>query len=107
MDWMYANCSATAQRGALDWRHDFRKAVKPVFDKLYKSVASGKEAEIVLKANSARDYKAKLDKELSEMRNSELWKAGAAVRSLRPERASGASKKPAKKKAAKKTAKRK
>ena len=107
MDWMYANCSATAQRGALDWRHDFRKAVKPVFDKLYKSVASGKETEVVLKANSARDYKAKLDKELSEMRNSELWKAGAAVRSLRPERASEASKKPSKRKAAKKTTKRK
>jgi ketol-acid reductoisomerase len=107
MDWMYANCSATAQRGALDWRHDFRRAVKPVFDKLYKSVASGKETEIVLKANSARNYKAKLDKELSEMRNSEMWKAGAAVRSLRPERASKATKKTGKSKAAKKTAKRK
>jgi len=100
MDWMYANCSATAQRGALDWRHDFRKAVKPVFAKLYKSVASGKETEIVLKANSARDYKAKLDKELSEMRNSEMWKAGAAVRSLRPERATEPKKKTSKKKTA-------
>ena len=100
MDWMYANCSATAQRGALDWRHDFRKAVKPVFDRLYKSVASGKETEIVLKANSARDYKARLDKELSEMRNSEMWKAGAAVRSLRPERATKAAKKTRKKKTA-------
>ncbi len=86
MDWMYANCSTTAQRGALDWRHDFRKAVKPVFDRLYKSVASGEQTAIVLKANSAPDYKKKLDKELSEMRNSEMWRAGAAVRSLRPER---------------------
>jgi ketol-acid reductoisomerase len=107
MDWMYANCSTTAQRGALDWRHDFRKAVKPVFDRLYKSVASGKEAEVVLKANSAPNYKAKLDKELSEMKNSEMWKAGVAVRSLRPERASKANKKPNKRKATKKTTKRK
>lgn len=96
MDWMYANCSTTAQRGALDWRHEFRKAVAPVFDRLYKSVASGKETRIVLKANSAPDYKKKLDKELSEMRNSEMWKAGAAVRSLRPERAAVAKKKAAK-----------
>ena len=25
MDWMYANCTTTAQRGALDWRHDSAK----------------------------------------------------------------------------------
>ena len=86
MDWMYANCSTTAQRGALDWRHEFRKAVEPVFKKLYKSVAKGKETSIVLKANSAPDYKVKLDAELKEMRESEMWQAGAAVRSLRPEK---------------------
>jgi ketol-acid reductoisomerase len=86
MDWMYANCSATAQRGALDWRHKFRKAVAPVFAELYKSVATGKETEIVLRVNSAPDYKVKLEKELKEMRNSELWQAGAAVRDLRPEK---------------------
>jgi len=86
MDWMYANCSATAQRGALDWRHKFRKAVAPVFAKLYKSVATGKETEIVLRVNSAPDYKVKLEKELKEMRDSELWQAGAAVRALRPEK---------------------
>jgi len=85
MDWMYANCSATAQRGALDWRHPFRKAVEPVFAKLYKSVASGKETEIVLRVNSAPDYKVKLEAELKEMRDSEMWQAGAAVRKLRPE----------------------
>jgi ketol-acid reductoisomerase len=84
MDWMYANCSTTAQRGALDWRHRFREAVAPVFDDLYESVASGKETEIVLAANSAPDYRAKLDAELREMRESEMWQAGAAVRSLRP-----------------------
>jgi len=85
MDWMYANCSTTAQRGALDWRHEFRKAVEPVFDRLYESVASGEQTRIVLKANSAPDYKVKLDAELRNMRESEMWQAGAAVRSLRPE----------------------
>jgi ketol-acid reductoisomerase len=84
MDWMYANCSATAQRGALDWRHEFRKAVEPVFARLYKSVVKGEETRIVLKANSAPDYKVKLDAELKEMHDSEMWRAGAAVRSLRP-----------------------
>ncbi|HSV86168.1 MAG TPA: ketol-acid reductoisomerase [Levilinea sp.] len=85
MDWMYGNCSATAQRGALDWRHDFRRAVQPVFEQLYESVASGEETRKVLAANSAPDYKAKLEAELSEMRNSEFWQTGAMVRSLRPE----------------------
>jgi ketol-acid reductoisomerase len=85
MDWMYANCSTTAQRGALDWRHEFREAVVPVFDKLYKSVVSGEETRIVLEANSSPDYREKLGVELKEMRESEMWQAGAAVRSLRPE----------------------
>ena len=85
MDWMYANCSTTAQRGALDWRHEFRKAVEPVFDRLYQSVVSGEETRIVLAANSAPDYKQKLEVELRDMRESEMWRTGAAVRSLRPE----------------------
>jgi len=86
MDWMYANTSTTAQRGALDWRHKFRKAVEPVFDELYKSVSSGNEAKIVIEANSKPDYREKLDKELEELHNSELWQAGATVRNLRPEK---------------------
>jgi len=86
MDWMYANCSTTAQRGALDWKDRFRKAVEPVFDELYESVVSGKETEIVLKANSAPDYREKLRQELDLIKNSEMWQAGAAVRALRPER---------------------
>jgi len=85
MDWMYDNCSATARRGALDWRPRFRDAVAPVFDELYQSVVSGEETRIVLESNSAFDYKEKLDAELREMRESEMWQAGAAVRSLRPE----------------------
>jgi ketol-acid reductoisomerase len=84
MDWMYANCSTTAQRGALDWRHEFRKAVEPVFEQLYSSVVSGEQTRIVLEANSADDYKEKLEVELAEMRQSEMWQAGAAVRDLRP-----------------------
>jgi ketol-acid reductoisomerase len=86
MDWMYENCSATARRGALDWRHRFREAVVPVFDELYDSVVSGEETRIVLAANSAPDYKEKLDEELRQMRESEMWRAGAAVRSLRPDK---------------------
>jgi len=85
MDWMYANCSATAQRGALDWKDKFRDAVAPVFDDLYESVKSGKETEIVMKANNAPDYKEKLQVELDAIKNSEMWTAGSAVRSLRPE----------------------
>ena len=86
MDWMYANCSTTAQRGALDWKNRFRDAVAPVFSELYERVKTGKETEIVLRVNSMPDYREKLEKELSVMRNSEMWQAGAVVRSLRPER---------------------
>jgi ketol-acid reductoisomerase len=85
MDWMYANCSTTAQRGALDWKGEFRRAVEPVFKKLYKSVASGHEAEAVIKANSKKDYRKKLQKELDTMSKSEMWQAGKKVRELRPE----------------------
>lgn len=85
MDWMYANTSTTAQRGALDWRHKFRDAAKPVFEELYTSVASGAEAKVVIEAGRQQDYRAGLDNELKEIRESELWQAGAAVRKLRPE----------------------
>ncbi|MCX7608917.1 MAG: ketol-acid reductoisomerase [Anaerolineales bacterium] len=94
MDWMYANCSTTAQRGALDWKNRFRDAVAPVFEQLYESVANGTEARIVLEANSRPDYREQLEKELAEMRNSEMWQAGAAVRALRPENWKSASNKP-------------
>jgi ketol-acid reductoisomerase len=84
MDWMYANCSTTAQRGALDWKNRFRDAVAPVFDKLYESVASGNEARITIEANKQPDYRKKLATELDELHNSEMWQAGAMVRKLRP-----------------------
>lgn len=85
MDWMFANCSTTAQRGALDWRSKFKKAVEPVFDELYNSVATGNEAEITIKANSKPDYREKLQKELDEIKGSEMWQTGKKVRELRPE----------------------
>jgi ketol-acid reductoisomerase len=87
MDWMYANCSATAQRGALDWFKKFRDASKPVFEELYNKVASGAETKRVLEANSRKDYRQQLEKELKEVADSEMWQAGTVVRSLRPERA--------------------
>ena len=86
MDWMYANCSTTAQRGALDWFKPFRDASKPVFEKLYNSVATGEEARRTLEANSKADYRVGLEKELKEIAESEMWVAGAQVRALRPER---------------------
>ena len=85
MDWMYANCSTTAQRGALDWWKRFRDATKPVFEALYDSVATGNEAQISIDSNSKPDYREGLEKELKEMRESEMWQAGKAVRALRPE----------------------
>ncbi|MEI6085716.1 MAG: ketol-acid reductoisomerase, partial [Verrucomicrobiota bacterium] len=84
MDWMYSNCSQTAQRGALDWKPKFKKATLPVFKALYKNVRSGKEAAHVIKTCGAKSYPARLAKEIAIMRNSEMWLAGAAVRSLRP-----------------------
>ena len=84
MDWMYANCSTTAQRGALDWWKKFRDAVSPVFKELYDSVESGKETKITIEANQKEDYRINLEKELKEMRESELWKTGSEVRKLRP-----------------------
>ncbi|MFZ5429496.1 MAG: ketol-acid reductoisomerase [Bacteroidota bacterium] len=84
MDWMYANCSTTAQRGALDWWKKFRDATKPVFEELYSEVAKGNEAQRSIDTNSKPDYRQGLDGELKELRDSEMWQAGAAVRKLRP-----------------------
>lgn len=86
MDWMYANCSTTAQRGALDWWKRFRDAALPVFKDLYEEVKSGREAQISIDSNSKPDYREKLEKELKELRESEMWRAGETVRGLRPER---------------------
>ncbi len=87
MDWMYANCSATAQRGALDWKPKFKEAVTPVFKELYKRVASGVETERVLDACGKPDYQQDLAKELKVIGDSEMWQAGKATRSLRPKEA--------------------
>jgi ketol-acid reductoisomerase len=84
MDWMYANCSATAQRGALDWKPKFRKAVLPVFKQLYQRVKSGEECSRVLSACGKPNYQEQLGKELDLIGQSEMWQAGKAVRALRP-----------------------
>jgi ketol-acid reductoisomerase len=84
MDWMYSNCSATAQRGALDWRPKFRDATLPVFNELYNKVKSGEECVRVLTSTGAPDYKEKLNAELNDLGNSEIWRTGKAVRKLRP-----------------------
>ena len=85
MDWMYANCSTTAQRGALDWMGPFHDAIKPVMEQLYNSVKTGNEAQISIDSNSKPDYREKLEEELRALRESEMWQTGAVVRKLRPE----------------------
>lgn len=85
MDWMYANCSTTAQRGALDWWKKFRDATKPVFEELYNKVAAGEEAQRSIDSNGQPDYRVKLEAELKELHDSEMWQAGQTVRKLRPE----------------------
>jgi len=85
MDWMYANCSTTAQRGALDWMTPFHDAVKPVLERLYQSVKSGEEAQISIDSNSRPDYRERLNEELRQMRESEMWRTAETVRKLRPE----------------------
>ena len=85
MDWMYANCSTTAQRGALDWWKRFRDVNMPLFKELYSEVAKGNESRRAIDSNSQPDYRVRLEEELSELRQSEMWLTGAEVRKLRPE----------------------
>ena len=86
VDWMIGACSTTAQRGALDWAKRFEEATKPVFAELYESVHNGSETRRVLETCGAAGYRDRLESELGEWRNSEMWRAGATVRSLRPEK---------------------
>ena len=83
MDWMYRNCSTTAQRGALDWSKKFEKVLKPVIEECYNSVKTGKETEVVIAANKSPDYREKLEAELAEMDDQEIWKVGKILRELR------------------------
>lgn len=87
LDYMYEACSTTARRGALDWSPKFKAALKPVFTDLYDSVKTGKETQRSLEFNSQKDYREKFNAEIDEIRNLEIWRAGKAVRSLRPENA--------------------
>ena len=97
---MFANCSTTAQRGAIDWAPEFFKATKPVFEKLYAEVENGNETRRTLDVNSRDDYREILESELKEIRESEMWKAGKTVRSLRPENAPKANEEKSEKKQA-------
>jgi ketol-acid reductoisomerase len=85
MDYMYEACSTTARRGAIDWSSRFKDALKPVFDDLYDSVKNGEETKRSLEYNGSPDYREKFEKEMEEIRGMEIWRAGKAVRSLRPE----------------------
>ena len=85
MDWMYSNCSTTAQRGALDWAPRFKNVLKPVINECYEKVVSGEEAKISISSNSRDDYRDQLNKELDEINNQEMWLAGRELRALRPE----------------------
>lgn len=80
MDWMYAACSTTARRGAIDWSSRFRDNLKPLFSELYDSVEAGKETQRALDYNSQPDYREKYEKEMQEIRDLEIWRAGKAVR---------------------------
>ena len=82
---MYANCSTTAQRGALDWYPRFHDAIKPVVEQLCESVQNGTEAQISIDSNSKPDYREGLEKELKALRESEMWRTAETVRQLRPE----------------------
>jgi ketol-acid reductoisomerase len=85
LDWMYANCSTTAQRGALDWLPQFKDATLPVFERLYNEVSEGREAQRTIDKNSQPDYREELSKELQQMHDREIWRVGRTVRKLRPE----------------------
>ena len=80
-----SHCSTTAQRGALDWMGPFHDAIKPVVEKLYNSVKTGNEAQISIDSNSQPDYREKLNEELRQLRESEMWQTAVTVRKLRPE----------------------
>ena len=86
MDWMYANCSTTAQRGALDWMARSTMPSSRFVQKLYQSVKSGNEAQISIDSNSKPDYREKLNEELKALRESEMWQTAVTVRKLRPEK---------------------
>ncbi|KAF2767062.1 ketol-acid reductoisomerase [Teratosphaeria nubilosa] len=85
MDYMYAACSTTARRGAIDWSKRFKEVLKPVFEDLYDSVKTGKETQRTMEYAGRKDYREAFEKEMQEIRELEIWRAGKAVRSLRPE----------------------
>lgn len=77
MDYMYNACSTTARRGALDWAPIFEKTNIPVFEKLYESVKNGTETRKSLEFNGRSTYRKDLAKELKEIDDQEIWRAGS------------------------------
>jgi ketol-acid reductoisomerase len=64
----------------------FQQIIKVCFfEKLYHEVKVGNEAQRSIDSNSQPDYREKLNEELRQLRESEMWQAGAVVRKLRPE----------------------
>ena len=68
---------------ALDWYKRFEELNKPLIREIYNRVEDGSEVKRVLEANSDREYKEKLNKELDEINNHEIWKVGREIRKLR------------------------
>jgi ketol-acid reductoisomerase len=73
---MANTCSTTARRGALDWAPKFEDAMKPLFERLYESVKDGSETRRALEFNGRPTYHEDLAKELKEVDNQEIWRAG-------------------------------
>ena len=73
-------------RPQLNAEHSIGRLVSErLSSRLYLSVKTGNEAQISIDRNSQPDYREKLNAELEEMRNKEIWRAGVTVRKLRPE----------------------
>jgi len=62
------------------------RANLPVFEELYKSVRNGTETRRSLDFNGRKTYREDLQKELTEIDNQEIWRAGKTVRGLRVSR---------------------
>ena len=78
-------CSTTALRGALDWAPFFEKENRQVFEALYKSAKNGTETGKLLEFNDRKTYREDLEREVKEIHEQGIWRAGKTVRALRPD----------------------
>ena len=76
---MFNACSTTARRGALDWAKVFEETNLPVFERLYESVKNGSETRRSLEFNGRSTYREDLAKELKEIDEQEIWRAGTCL----------------------------